>query len=167
MGIPNGKYDIELIKRTKRLIQTYRGEYNLTLLMNGILSLIVLPHQHNARVRKLNFMNRDLNDIQEIQFVLNSPNFHFDRRARHNDLKNLLTRIRNGIAHQRIESVSEDNKWKGIIIKDCDRQDNVGLNLELKTSELRKFAFFIADEYLKELEKKNQQLRMQLNCITK
>ena len=59
MGIPNGKYDIELIRRTKELIKTYKGKYNLTLLMNGILSLIVLPHQHNARVRKLNFMNKD------------------------------------------------------------------------------------------------------------
>lgn len=58
MGIPNGKYDIELIRRTKELIQSYNGKYNLTLLMNGILSLIVLPHQHNARVRKLNFMNK-------------------------------------------------------------------------------------------------------------
>ena len=121
--------------------------------MNGILSLIVLPHQHNARIRKMNFMNKDLNDIPEIQFVLNSPNFHFDRRGKNNDLKNLLTRIRNGIAHQRIESISEDNKWKGVIIQDS-HNGNIVLNLELKTSELRKFAFYIADEYLKELNKK-------------
>ncbi len=153
MGIPNGKYDIELIRRTKELIQSYNGKYNLTLLMNGILSLIVLPHQHNARVRKLNFMNKNLNDIPEIQFLLNSPNFHFDRRGKNNDLKNLLTRMRNGIAHQRIESISVDNKWKGVIIQDS-HNGNIGLNLELKTSELRKFAFYIADEYLKELNKK-------------
>ena len=61
--------------------------------------------------------------------------------------------MRNGIAHQRIESISEDNKWKGVIIQDS-HNGNIGLNLELKTSELRKFAFYIADEYLKELNKK-------------
>lgn len=153
MGIPNGKYDIELISRTKKLIQSYKGKYKLTLLMNGILSLIVLPHQHNARVRKLKFMNKDLNDIPEIQFVLNSPNFHFDRRGKNNDLKNLLTRMRNGIAHQRIESISENNIWKGVVIQDI-HNGNIGLNLELKTSELRNFAFYIADECLKELNKK-------------
>lgn len=153
MGIPEGKYDVELIKRTKELIKSYKGKYKLTLLMNGILSLIVLPQQHNARIRKLNFMNRDLEEIKEIQFLLNSPNFYFYRRNNNNDLKNLLNRIRNGIAHQRIETINENNKWKGVIIQDCDRNGNVGLNLELKTFELRKFAFFIADEYLKELEK--------------
>ena len=153
MGIPEGKYDIELIKRTKKLIQNYNGKYNLTLLMNGILSLIVLPQQHNSRVRRLSFMNQELNGIEEIDYVLNSPNFYFDRRNFNNDLKNLLNRIRNGIAHQRIEAISKDNKWKGVIIEDYDRNNNLGLHLELKTSELRKFAFYIADRYLEEAKK--------------
>lgn len=153
MGIPEGKYDIELISRTKSLIQNYKGKYNLTLLMNGILSLIVLPQQHNSRIRRLPFMNQELNDIPEINFILNSPNFTFDRRNFNNDLKNLLNRIRNGIAHQRIEAVSENNKWKGVIIEDYDRHNNLGLHLELKTSELRKFAFYIADKYLEEVKK--------------
>jgi len=153
MGIAKGKYDVELIKRTKELIKSYKGKYNLTLLMNGLLSLIVLPQEHNSRVRKLNFMNKDLNDIPEIQFILNSPNFYFDRRGYNNDLKNLLKRMRNGISHQRIETINENKKWKGVILQDLDRHNNVGLNLELKTSELRNFAFYIADEYLKELNK--------------
>jgi len=153
MGIPKGKYDVELIKRTKELIKSYKGKYKLTLLMNGVLSLIVLPQQHNARIRKLNFLNQDLNKIKEIQFILKSPNFYFDKRNYNNDLKNLLNRIRNGIAHQRIETINENNKWKGVIIQDYDNRGNIGLNLELKTSELRKFAFYIADEYLKELGK--------------
>ncbi|MDZ7775281.1 MAG: HEPN family nuclease [Bacteroidales bacterium] len=147
-----GKYDTELISRTKKLIETYDGKYNLTLLMNGILSLIVLPQQHNSRIRKLKFMNRDLKDIEEIQFVLNSPNFYFDKRNFNNDLKNFLNRVRNGIAHQRIGSISENNKWKGVIIQDVDRHNNLGLNMELRTSELRSLAFYIADEYLIEIK---------------
>lgn len=153
MGIPEGKYDIELIKRTKSLIQNYKGKYNLTLLMNGILSLIVLPQQHNSRIRRLQFMNQELNAIPELDFVLNSTNFYFDRRNFNYDLKNLLNRIRNGISHQRIESVSENNKWKGVIIEDYDRNNNMGLHLELKTSELRRLAFYIADKYLEEVKK--------------
>jgi hypothetical protein len=153
MGIQKGKYDVELVKRTKELIQEYDGKYNLTLLMNGLLSLIVLPQQHNTRVRKLKFMNQDLNDIPEIQFLLQSPNFHFNNRGYSNDLKNLLRRVRNGISHQRIETINKGGKWKGVIIQDLNGQNSIGLHLELKTSELRKFAFFIADEYLKEIGK--------------
>ncbi len=151
MGIPAGKYDIELIKRTKKLLKTYEGNFNLTLLMNCLLSLIVLPQQYNARIRKLPFMNDELNEIAEIQFVLNSTGFFFDRRNFNNDLKNLLNRIRNGIAHQRIEAISENNKWKGIIIEDYDMAGNLGLHLELTTAELRRFSFYIADNYLREV----------------
>ena len=153
MGIAKGKYDVELIRRTKELIQDYDGKYNLTLLMNGLLSLIVLPQEHNSRIRKLTFMNTDLNDIPEIKFVLESPHFYFDRRGLNNDLKNLLKRIRNGISHQRIETINENGKWKGVKIQDLDRHNNIGLNLELKTTELRNFAFYIADEYIKEIGK--------------
>jgi len=120
--------------------------------MNCLLSLIVLPQQHNSRVRKLSFMNEDLIQIAEIQFILNSKNFFFDPRTFNNDLKNLLNRIRNGISNQRIEAVSKNEKWKGVIIEDYDRQNNLGLHLELTTAELRKFAFYIADKYLGEIK---------------
>lgn len=156
-SIPKGKYNIELVKRTRELIETYNGIYKHTLLMNAILCLIVLPEQVNSiRKKKLKFMNLNLNEIAEIQFVLNSQNFFFDKGKSHYDLKNLLRRIRNGIAHQRIESISENDVWKGVIIQDFDRKDNLGLNMELKTAELRTLALFIADEYLKEITNTNQ-----------
>ncbi|AFD05324.1 HEPN family nuclease [Solitalea canadensis] len=151
MGIENGRYDIELIKRTKKLIETYDGVFNLTLLMNSVLSLIVLPQQHNSRIRKLAFMNQNLDEIPEINFVINSPHFQFDPRNFNYDLKNLLNRIRNGISHQRIEAISEDNKWKGIVIEDYDRNNNLGLHLELTTSQVRNLAFYIAEKYLEEV----------------
>jgi hypothetical protein len=154
MEIPNGQYDVHLIKRTKKLLQTYRGNFNITLLMNSLLSLIVLPQQHNARIRRLPFMNKDLNNIAEINFILNSPNFIFDPRNFNYDLKNLLTRIRNGISHQRIEAISEYGKWKGVIIEDG-INDNIGLHLELTIIEVKNLAFYIADKYLEEVEEGN------------
>ena len=156
MGIANGQYDVELIRRTKRLLETYNGTFNITLLMNSLLSLIVLPQQHNTRIRRLPFMNQDLNNIPEIAFILNSPNFVFDRRNFNNDLKNLLTRIRNGISHQRIEAISENNQWKGVIIEDG-IGNNVGLHLELTILQVRTLAFYIADKYLEEVGNGNGQ----------
>ncbi|WP_396169463.1 HEPN family nuclease [Flavobacterium sp.] len=148
MGIPNGSYDIELIRRTKKLLETYNGEFKLTLLMNSLLSLIVLPQQHNSRIRKLNFMNQNLANLEAIDYVLNCNNYYFDPRKYNSDLKNLLNRIRNGIAHQRIETISENGKWLGVIIEDYDLQNNLGLHLELTTAELKRFALFIANSYL-------------------
>lgn len=150
MGIVNGQYDVELIRRTKKLLETYHGTFNITLLMNSLLSLIVLPQQHNSRTRRLPFMNQDLNNIPEIQFILNSPNFVFDPRNFNYDLKNLLTRIRNGISHQRIEAISENNQWKGIIIEDGVGQV-IGLHLELTIIEIRTLALYIAEKYLEEV----------------
>lgn len=150
MGIPNGQYDVELIRRTKRLLETYHGTFNITLLMNSLLSLIVLPQQHNTRIRRLPFMNQELNNIPEIAFILNSPNFVFDRRNYNDDLKNLLTRIRNGISHQRIEAISEDGQWKGVIIEDG-RGGNIGLHLELTIPEVRTLTLYIAEKYLQEV----------------
>lgn len=150
MGIVNGQYDLELIRRTKKLLETYNGTFNITLLMNSLLSLIVLPQQHNSRIRKLSFMNQNLSTIEEIAFILNSDNFHFDRRNFNDDLKNLLNRIRNGISHQRIEAISQNGEWVGIIIEDYDRVGNLGLHLELTIPQVRELVSYITDKYLEE-----------------
>jgi len=147
MGVPNGPFDIELITRTKQLLDTYKGYYTNTLLMNSLLSLIVLPQQYNARQRNLSFMNQDLTKIREIDFVLNSPRFLFDPRRHNNDLKNLMNRIRNGIAHQNIQVIGKNHEWATIIIEDKDKSGQVGLHLELTIEELKKLAIYIADEY--------------------
>lgn len=152
MGIKKGKYDVELIRRTGELIESYEGKYNLTLLMNALLSLIVLPSEYNKQ-KNLKFLNVEISQIKEIEFLLNSPGFYFDPQNRNNDLKNLLRRVRNGIAHQRIEAVSKNNKWTGVIIQDADRNNNIGLNLQLTTKQLRMFARYIESKYLEEVNK--------------
>jgi hypothetical protein len=155
MGIHKGEYDIELIRRTKELIISYKGVYNLTLLMNALLSLVILPGEHNKE-RKLKFLNADLNDIKELKSLVGSNDFHFDRRGKNNDLKNLLSRIRNGIAHQRIETITTKGKWTGVIIQDIDPiTQTVGLNLKLTTKQLREFALYIASKYLDEVKNTN------------
>ncbi len=79
----------------------------------------------------------------------------FNRRNFNNDLKNILTRIRNGISHQRIEAISENDQWKGVIIEDG-MGNNIGLHLELTITEVRTLAFYIADKYLAEVGNGNQ-----------
>jgi hypothetical protein len=149
MAIEPGNYDKELIKRTLNLIDSYKGKYTSTLLMNALLSLIVLPAEFNKR-HKLKYFNQGIHSLTELEFIFSSPDFIFDPQSGKNNLQNLLRRIRNGIAHQRIETLSENGKWSGIIIQDLDNAGNVGLNVRLSINELKAFARFIAMKYLDE-----------------
>ncbi len=160
MGIEKGKYDVELIRRTRELVASYKGKFNLTLLMNSLLSLVVLPSEHNKR-RKLKFLDRRLEEIPEITYIFTSNNYYFAEHNGKRDLKGLLSRIRNGISHQHIDIINKiENgklKWDGVKIQDIEpTTGTIKLNLELRTVELRRFSILIADSYLTEVNLKNQ-----------
>lgn len=147
MAIEPGKYDTELVRRTIELIDSYKGKYDITLLMNALLSLIILPNESNKR-RKLKYFDENIYEINDIRFVISSPMFTFDPQDGKYLFKNLLRRVRNGIAHQRIETISKDGKWTGVIIQDLNKDETVGLHMELSIEELKIFANFIANRYL-------------------
>ncbi len=66
-------------------------------------------------------------------------------------LKVLLNKIRNGLAHQHIEPINENGNFVGVIIRNYFDDAKVHKDLEVYFSqqELKEFALFIADEYLK------------------
>ena len=73
------------------------------------------------------------------------------------DLKNLLRKIRHGLAHQRIkpehEIVNGENKFIGVTIKNIFKEYNgnehTDLEITFTRKQLKEFALFIANEYLK------------------
>lgn len=164
MGIQVGQYDRELIRRTIELNEKYKGIYNITLLMNSLLSLIVLPNEKRS-YRNIQFLKNEITNIQEIQSIISQAGFVFDsgfkRRTINGtktnvpnprDLENLLRRIRNGISHQRIEPISDiNNKWVAVIIEDYSGDNICGLRIHFTIKELKKFALFIGNSYLSEL----------------
>ncbi|SEO80015.1 hypothetical protein SAMN05444671_1385 [Flavobacterium sp. CF108] len=164
MGIQLGQYDRELIKRTIELNKKYKGIYNITLLMNSLLSLIVLPNEKRS-FRNIQFLKSSIYSIPEIQNIISQAGFIFDsgfykqtingvktNTQNPRDLENLLRRIRNGISHQRIEPISDiNNKWIGVIIQDYSSNNVCGLNVHFTISELKSFALFIGNSYLNEL----------------
>jgi hypothetical protein len=168
MGAPSKeKYDTEFIKRTQTLIKDYRGVYTTTLLLNCLLGLIILPNEFKERKgRKFNFLNQEIQNIKEIQDIISKKSFLFNPTKRNKglympdkkSLKNFLKKIRNGAAHQRIEPITENGKWKGVKIEDINGAKNLELEIELTIKELRDFAFFISTKYIEEFEKLNKTL---------
>ncbi len=171
MGAPSKeKYDTEFIKRTQTLIKDYQhrnGVYTTTLLLNCLLGLIILPNEFKERKgRKFNFLNQEIQNIAEIQGIISKKGFLFNPTTKKKgqyvsdkkSLKNFLKKIRNGTAHQRIEPINENGKWKGIKIEDINDANNKNLELkiELTIKELRDFAFFISTKYIEEFERLNK-----------
>ncbi len=167
---PKDKYDTEFIKRTQTLINGYHEKYTITLLLNCLLGLIILPNEFKGRKgRKFTFLNQDIQSIKEIQGIISKNNFLFNPTKKKKgdgyvsdkkSLKNFLKKIRNGIAHQQIEPINENGEWKGVRIKDINDFNNKNLELEIEFTikELRDFAFFISTKYIEEFEKLNKTL---------
>ena len=163
MGIPVGQYDRELIRRTIELNKSYKGIYSITLLVNSLLSLIVLPHEKKG-YRNIQFLKSNIIDVPQIHNLLAKDDFIFVeggniKKIAGNDtfvpyprnLQHFLRRIRNGISHQHIEPISdENNKWIGVIIRDI-HNNACGLQIHFTIEELKSFAMFIGESYLKEL----------------
>jgi hypothetical protein len=164
MGIPVGQYDRELISRTIELNKKYKGIYNITLLMNSLLSLIVLPNEKKS-YRNIQFLKNEIIAVPQIQNLLAKNDFIFEEGGNikkkagidtfvpnPRNLQHFLKKIRNGISHQHIEPISdENNKWIGVIIRDI--HGNVcTLQVHFTIKELKSFALFIGESYLKELQ---------------
>lgn len=161
MGIPIGQYDREIIRRTKELIETYDGEFTITLLMNSLLSLIVLPKEF-SKDRNMKFLDDLIVDVEVIKTVISKKDFMFKEGVyskkgkpdvpNPRNLDNLLRKIRNGISHQHITPISGGlNKWTGVILEDFNSNHSKGLHIEFKIAELKEFALYVADSYLKGL----------------
>jgi hypothetical protein len=159
-SIINTTFDTEFIIRTQKLIKEYKGTYNITLLLNCLLGLIVVPSEFYNR-KNQTFFKKPITDYQEINGLTEEMLFNPTKRDRKNNgfvqdqrtLNVFVKKIRNGIAHQRIECVEQRGKWTKVIIRDFNMANGQNVELELTWSikQLKKFSIFISNEYIKEI----------------
>ena len=149
------KFEIEFVERTKKILEEYTGDYDMSIILNCALGLIILPYEKR---RDTPSWNTELGDISELP-SFNLKIFKPIRNTNNSGvtyypktLKVLLQKIRNGLAHQNIEPVNENGKFVGVIIRNYFNKANRHLDLDVHFSqqELKDFALFIANEYLKE-----------------
>lgn len=159
--IKKDKYDTEFIKRTKLIIKKYQGEYEITLLLNCLLGLIILPSEY-YRKKKLKNFDVDLNSFKELINLLPNgytfdPTIYDSKLKKQNPdkktLKVFLKKIRNGIAHQNIEPKNIEGKWVGITIKDINKNNHIELDIYFDIVNFKKFVLLISNEYLNETNK--------------
>lgn len=159
-AISNEKFDIQFIERTKKIINDYKGTYNITLLLNCLLGLIVLPSEFYRRKLRT-FFNTNIYDIPEIEELIVGITFNPTRRENHqwvNDeqnFRNLIKKVRNGVSHQEIQCIDDNGRWDSVIIRDFNAYNNSNLELEVSWTpkQLKTFAVFVADSYISEIQK--------------
>lgn len=157
------KFDIDFVRRTKKILMTYKGRYKLSNLINCTLGLMVLPYE-NIRDNQIilqnpnTFWDIDINRIPslpKIDIRIFSPIQRINKGGvityYPNTLKVLLQKIRNGLAHQHIEPVNKNGKFVGIIISNYFDSAHQDLEIQFSRNQLEKFALFIANEYLKQV----------------
>ncbi len=146
------KFDKEFVKRTIDILNSYKGKFEFSNLLNCTLGLIILPY---AKMGSSSYWNTEivnLEDIPSFTIKLFEPIKKMKRGRITSYPKTigvLLRKIRNGLAHQNIEPINENNKFVGIKIfnKYFDKLD---LDIEFTREELYNFAIYISNKYLEE-----------------
>lgn len=160
-AIPNSSFDTHFIERTRKIIDGYKGAYNITLLLNCLLGLIVLPSEFYKRQART-FFEKEIADIPELNDIIQGITFNPTKRiggkqwtADKKNLRNLIKKVRNGVSHQQIECVDNNGNWDRVLIRDFNMHNNNNLELEVSWTpkQLKQFAIFVADSYKTEIDK--------------
>ncbi len=150
-------FEIEFVKRTKELLLQYDGSRDMSILINCTLGLIILPYEAtqesppplwDTELDKItNLPSFRLETFKPIEHIKKKSGVKYHPKT----LAVLLEKIRHGLAHQHIEPVNENAKFAGVIIKNYFPPNSCNIDLEVRFNqqELKEFALFIADEYLK------------------
>ena len=113
-------YIIEQIEKTEYLLNNTKenDEYYLTILLNSLLSLIILPVEDIKRKSRKNVFKTKYEDflkiigVAPIIFDPNEYNNGIKTKTHYKTTSNFIHKLRHGIAHQCIEiSIFENNTF--------------------------------------------------------
>ncbi len=143
------KFNKGFVKRTSEILNEYEPitEYNVTLLLNCLIGLIVFPieelkDEHDKITNQ--FKSDCVNKLKE----LSGDTFKVTPNSVDDD--KIFRNIRNSVAHINVELKSKENIIDKVIFinKQKGRKGDTTLEYALSVSDLKKFALYIATEYL-------------------
>ena len=124
------RIETDFVLRTKKLIEQYEGDYEVTLLINCCIGLLVLPRE------------KHINSIPDILISESGKTWGLSRNSITTDcrecgykLRNIIRRIRNGICHFKVKTIP----------------DGSGEIVELEIRDLGRFRVTISIDDLREL----------------
>ena len=171
-SIRNEQFDLGFIARTLENLSADNAVPNeVTMLLNSLLGLVIIPAEYREK-RKITAFNKLIVDVPVIKELMKDSYFYPTRydydnkqyKQKLTTVSNLLTSIRNSVAHQQIECIEEEGKWRYIKLSDVNKRNakNNLPHLELSVTwsivQLREFCKFVCQTYLQEVAKKSSSL---------
>jgi len=165
-------YPIDFIKRTQEILLEHYQHFEdkdreVTFLLNCLLGLIITIAENKKReetIFKGNIDEQFLSLIPDRVGFIDSKKLNIDLTEKDltevtinvghkNDLKKkakswFLNKIRNGIAHQNIEQINEDEKWIGVRLWNIDYDRKKNFEIIFTIEELKKLAIELSRKYL-------------------
>lgn len=131
-------FELSFMQRTLDLVNEYNGPNEATLLINCLLGLLILPKESlNNSIPSIDFDNLAEWGIQPSSIkALGSCNYGHGHKP---NLKQLLARLRNAVAHFKIEPCHQS----GVVLGYSFRDRN-GFHAEICLKEIREFSFKLA-----------------------
>lgn len=99
------KIEHEFVDRTLKLIKDYTGEYEVTLLINCCLGLIVLPKE-----KHFNSIPTEKIPPKRKLWGLSQENISVDCISCGYGLRDVVCRIRNGICHFKVKTLPDGSR---------------------------------------------------------
>jgi hypothetical protein len=142
-------------------LDRYEGEFEFTNLLNCTLGLIILPYEKGIKGKQSPAVwSADLDvlpNLPSFQIHLFKPIKNVKSGITiydENTLEVLLKKLRNGLAHQNVWPVNQNGEFSDVVIKNYfddkhKKQDDPDLHIQFSKEQLKDFALFIANEYLK------------------
>lgn len=138
-------FPIDFLSRTIENIENYQGPFETTNLINNCLGLILIPRQYLiSKLPPLSIFDI----IEELEF---SNQIQVFEAQDNYSLIKIFTHIRNGIAHGRIEQISQDGEIVGVKISD--RYSDIhpeNFTIELLIPQFKKICIKISNYFLTE-----------------
>jgi len=166
-------YKVEFVQRTKDLLETNfiafkEKDKEVTFLLNCLLGLILTVSESS---KFIGILKDDF-----IDFIPDKFGFLVKGHTQNNDLANclikkieikvghkaelkncqkqwLVQKLRNGIAHQNIEAINENNVWKGVKIFNVNNDKVKDFEIIFTIEQLKALAIKIADDYITKTKK--------------
>ncbi len=149
-------FKIDFVERSLENLEKYRGEYEVTNLINYCLSLIVLPKEVCYDEISKKYYNKKIKDVDGLNFSFRGS---FKSKGNEIEIKDMyvnsfLRNLRNGVAHCNITLLGDkyDCGKKISSIKIGDKNDDFKCEIEIE--DFKSLVVFIAKEYL-EIYKNN------------
>ncbi|MBE0539182.1 MAG: hypothetical protein IH620_05670 [Ignavibacterium sp.] len=151
------EFKVDFVKRSLDILNQYEGEYPFSNLINCTLGLVLLPFEKGDNVEVWGKLISDVEVLKDVQINIFEPKLFNIIQPK--SLNNFLKRMRHGFAHQNIIPINENKEFVKIQIINEYRKV-IDLDVTFTREQLRDFALFIANTYLKSHDLKEKLLTL-------